>query len=107
MPCFALALAANGIEHRVIPSKSFLVDKDPWIPSGAFYHYYGDLKDSAVDGAFYDSDWHKQRYAFTDLLKTDLEALSRAAVTDHERFFFELAKRASRRLHSGSSGGQR
>ena len=103
MPCFALSLAANRIPHRVIDGKSFLVHKHSSIPSGTFYHYYGDLKDSSVDGAFYDSDWHKQRYHHVDLLKTDLEENSLAAVTDHERFFFELAKRAQRRLFASSA----
>ena len=103
MPSFALSLAANQIPHRVVDSKWFQVHKHESIPPGTFYHYYGDLKDSSVEGAFYDSDWHKQRYHHVDLLETDLEEHSRAAVTDHERFFFELARRARRRLFGSSA----
>jgi len=98
MPSFALSLTANGIAYEVIDSQAFMVDKALSVPAGTFYHYYGDLKDTGVDGAFYDSEWHKQLYFHTDFLKTNLEEQSRAAVTPHEQYFFELAKRARRRL---------
>ena len=106
MPCFALALTANGIDYEVFGGQSFMVDKARSVPAGTFYHYYGDLKDTSVDGAFYDSEWHKQLYFHTDFLTTNLDEPARAAVTPHERYFFELAKRARRRLslsHARSS----
>ncbi len=98
MPSFALSLTANNIAYEVIDSESFMLDKAPTVPAGTFYHYYADLKDSSVDGAFYDSEWHKQRYYYSDFLKTNLDEQSRAAVTPLEQYFFELAKRARRRL---------
>ena len=98
MPCFALSLTANGIPYEVIDSQSFMVEKARSVPEGTFYHYYGDLKDTSVDGAFYDSDWHKQWYFHADFLDTSLDDHVRAAVTPHEQYFFELARRARRRL---------
>jgi hypothetical protein len=98
MPSFALSLTANDIAYEVIDSESFMLDKPPSVPAGTFYHYYADLKDSSVDGAFYDSEWHKQPYFYIDFLKTNLDEQSRAAVTPLEQYFFELAKRARRRL---------
>ena len=98
MPSFALSLTANGIPYQVIDSQTFMVEKARTVPAGTFYHYYGDLKDTSVDGAFYDSDWHKQRYFEVDFLNTNLEAQFRAAVTPHEQYFFELAMRARHRL---------
>jgi hypothetical protein len=112
MPCFALSLTANAIPYEVIDSQSFLVEKPRSVPAGTFYHYYGDLKDTSVEGAFYDSDWHKQWYFNVDFLKTNLDERFRAAVTPHEQYFFELAKRARRRLATpdgrwGSGAGER
>ena len=112
MPSFALSLTANGLSYQVIDSTWFLVDKASSVPEGTFYHYYADLKDTSVDGAFYDSEWHKQLYFHTDFLKTNLDESSRAAVTPHEQYFFELAKRARRRLfassgQSGTAAGER
>jgi hypothetical protein len=98
MPCFALSLTANAIPYEVIDSRSFLVDKARSVQAGTFYHYYGDLKDTSVEGAFYDSDWHKQWYLDVDFLTTNLDERFRTAVTPHEQYFFELAKRARRRL---------
>jgi hypothetical protein len=112
MPSFALSLTANGIPYQVIDSQSFMVEKARTVPPGTFYHYYGDLKDTSVEGAFYDSDWHKQRYFEADFLNTNLEAQFRAAVTPHEQYFFELAMRARHRLsapseHRGRPAGAR
>jgi hypothetical protein len=98
MPCFALSLTANAITYEVIDSRAFLVEKSASVAPGTFYHYYGDLKDTSVEGAFYDSDWHKQWYFDADFLETNLDDPFRAAVTPHEQYFFELAKRAHRRL---------
>jgi hypothetical protein len=98
MPSFALSLTANGVAYEVIDGESFMVDKPQSVRGGTFYHYYGDLKDTSLEGAFYDSDWHKQLYFHVDFLNVDLEGQFRAAVTPHEQYFFELAKRAHRRL---------
>jgi hypothetical protein len=98
MPAFALSLTANSIPYLVVDSQSFMVAKARSVPAGTFYHYYGDLKDTSVEGAFYDSDWHKQWYFHADVLSTNLDERFRAAVTPHEQYFFELAKRAHRRL---------
>jgi hypothetical protein len=103
MPCFALSLTANAIPYLVLDGQSFMVAKPLRVAPGTFYHYYGDLKDTGVDGAFYDSDWHKQPYFHADFLTTNLDDAFRAAVTPHEQYFFELAKRARRRL--ATSGG--
>jgi hypothetical protein len=98
MPCFALSLTANAIPYMVLDGQSFMVAKPRRVSAGTFYHYYGDLKDTGVEGAFYDSDWHKQPYFRADFLTANLEDGFRAAVTPHEQYFFELAKRARRRL---------
>jgi hypothetical protein len=98
MPCFALSLTANGIPYEVTDSRSFTVEKALAVAEGTFYHYYGDFKDTGIDGAFYDSDWHKQWYFHDDFLATGLDERFLAAVTPHEQYFFELAKRAHRRL---------
>lgn len=105
MPCYALALAANGIEAELIGTESFVIDKPESIPPGSFYHYYADLEDSGVDGAFYHSPWGKQAFSQSDFLQSDLDAWLSRAVTDHERRFFELAKRAADRLGRRSSDG--
>ncbi len=99
MPCFALAATANGVEYELIDAKPFMVDKDEVIAPGTFYHYYHDPGDrEGIDGAFHGSPWHKQRFFHTDLLATDLEEDYEASASDHERYFFELAMRAQRRL---------
>jgi hypothetical protein len=102
MPSFALSLTANGVAYEVIDGESFMVDKPQSVREGTFYHYYGDLKDTSLEGAFYDSDWHKQLYFHVDFLNVDLEGQFRAAVTPHEQYFFELAKRARRRLSAAN-----
>jgi hypothetical protein len=98
MPCFALSLTANAIPYDVTDSRSFMVEKARSVPEGTFYHYYGDFKDTSIEGAFYDSDWHKQWYFHDDFLTTSLEERFLAAVTPHEQYFFELARRAHHRL---------
>lgn len=98
MPCYTLALAANSIPADLIDDESFVIDKRESIAPGSFYHYYADIKDSGVDGAFYHSKWGKQQFFHSDFLQSDLDASLSRAVTDHERYFFELAKRAAERL---------
>lgn len=99
MPCFALALTANGISYELREQKELLVSDcdEEKIPAGTFYHYYSDPGDIGR-GAFRDSKWHKQAYANRDFLSTDFKLFSREAKTDHERYFFQLAKAARDRL---------
>ena len=104
MPCYALALTANGIPYDIFDRQEFAVsnfDRETILP-GTFYHYYHDLKDGG-DGAFWHSIWHKQEYFQTDLLKSDLDRFHKAAATDHERYFFELATRGQRRLDAADA----
>ena len=103
MPCFALALTANGLGYEVIESPEFSTTNhaDETISPGSFYHYYHDIQDGG-DGAFWGSGWSKQQFLTTDLLAKNLDPFSDAAKTDHERLFFELAKRAQRRLYDHS-----
>ena len=98
MPCYALALAANGIETELISSDAFVIDKRESIAPGSFYHYYADIADGGGDGAFRGSKWGKQEFFAADLLQSDLDASQAAQVTEHGRYFFELAKRARARL---------
>ncbi|WP_374619698.1 PqqD family peptide modification chaperone [Devosia sp.] len=98
MPCFALALTTNGIEYELIEAKELLVSDcdEAEIPNGAFYHYYSDPRDFGRS-AFRGSKWHKQAYR-NNFLDTDFEHFAREATTDHERYFFELARRCRQRL---------
>ena len=106
MPCFALALSANGIPYDVVDREGlrFVVTKPREIPPGAFYHYYADPADGNGDGAFRDSKWCKQDYRDRDFLWTDFEAHAARAASEHERFFFQLARRAGLRLDPGAAG---
>ncbi len=96
MPCFTLAMTANGVSYDLLEQKELLVsDSDePSIPAGTLYHYYCDPT------AFRDSKWHKQSYVEQDFLRTDFEQFALDATTDHEKYFFQLAERARRRLYS-------
>ena len=99
MPCFALALTANGIDYDLIDVPEF-VPQHPWeqsIAPGSLYHYYHDLKDGG-DGAFHGSKWYKQLFFHIDFLNTDMDGFHAAAQTDHGQYFFELAKQAQQRL---------
>lgn len=100
MPCFALAMTANGVSYALLDNKQFLVSDcdEPSIPDGTFYHYYSDPKDFGR-AAFRDSDWCKQAYADRDFLRTDFDRFACKATTAHERYFFELAARARSRLN--------
>lgn len=99
MPCFALALTVNEIPYELREQKELLVSDcdEPSIPPGTLYHYYSDPGDFGR-AAFRDSKWHKQAYRETDLLRADLMQFARDAKTDHERYFFQLAKAARDRL---------
>ncbi|MCR9138470.1 MAG: PqqD family protein [Alphaproteobacteria bacterium] len=99
MPCFALALTANNIKYELREEKELLVSDcdEESIPAGTLYHYYSDPGDFGR-AAFRDSKWHKQAYRDVDFLRSDLRQLSKEARTDHERYFFQLAKAARDRL---------
>ncbi|MEO0544157.1 MAG: PqqD family protein [Pseudomonadota bacterium] len=100
MPCYALAMTANGIDYDLLEDKQFLVSDcdEVEIPDGTFYHYYSDPKDFGR-AAFRDSKWHKQAYHERDLLQTAFEEFAASATTDHEKYFFQLAERARSRLN--------
>ena len=99
MPCFALAMTANGITYDLLENTELVVSScaETSIPPGTLYHYYSDPKDSGRF-AFLGSKWHKQAYQDDDFLHSDLESFARKASTDHERYFFKLAQRARARI---------
>jgi hypothetical protein len=104
MPCFALALTANDIPFDLLKNEEFLVPScsEQSIPEGSIYHYYSDPGDFG-SGAFRNSKWHKQAYHGKDFLRTDFRHFEAAAQseqnTDHERYFFELAEKARKRVN--------
>ncbi|MEM6462755.1 MAG: PqqD family protein [Pseudomonadota bacterium] len=100
MPVFALAMTANGIEYDLLEQEELLVSScdERVLRSGTIYHYYSDPKDPAGRGAFHGSSWCKQDYQSHDVLQGDLVKLADNAITDHERYFFQLAKAARDRL---------
>lgn len=100
MPCFTLAMTANGIAWDLLDKKEFLVSscREPTIPAGTLYHYYSDPADFGR-GAFHGSKWHKQAYRREDFLLSDFRQFVADAKTDHEKYFFELVVNARERLH--------
>ena len=100
MPCFALAMTANGVSYEILDNKQFLVSdcNEDSIPDGTFYHYFSDPKDDNR-AAFKDSNWCKQAYASEDFLRTDFDPYLAQASTAHEKYFFNLAARARSRLN--------
>lgn len=104
MPCFALALTANHIPYDLLENQEFLVPScvEKSVPSGSIYHYYSDPADFGR-AAFPGSKWHKQAYWQQNFLRSDYRPFLDAAVldgaTEHERYFFELAERARKRLY--------
>ncbi|MGE0474973.1 MAG: hypothetical protein AB7P17_15170, partial [Nitrospirales bacterium] len=100
MPCFALALTANGIPYNLTDAPEFLTRhaSAPTVPFGTFYHYYRDLNDGQ-GGAFYQSRWYKQQFFETNMLKENLSHFFLQANSPHEKFFYELVNKARRRLH--------
>lgn len=106
MPSIALALAANGIACDIIDPQEFSVNNcyAESIAPGTLYYYFSDPIEGE-DGGFWKSRWHKRQFRDTDLLKSDVDRFSREAVSDHERYFFELAKRARQRLYADDASG--
>ncbi len=100
MPCFALAMATNGIDFELLEQTEFLVSScaEETIPPGTIYHYFCDPADGR-DGAFRNSTWHKQAYRDRDFLACAFEAQAASAETEHERYFFALAGQARERLN--------
>ncbi|MEO1747761.1 MAG: PqqD family protein [Pseudomonadota bacterium] len=100
MPVFALAMTANGVDYDLLENEELLVsscDERALLP-GTIYHYYSDPKDPPARGAFHGSRWCKQDYRDQDVLQSELVKLAENAITDHERYFFQLAKAAKDRL---------
>jgi hypothetical protein len=102
MPCFALALTANGIDYDLLDIPQFAVP-DPCqasLPEGAFFHYYVDVNDGA-GGPFLGSEWHKQLFRERDFLRADIESFQCGAGSALEQRFLDLAMAARRRVHDG------
>jgi hypothetical protein len=99
MPCFAMALANAGAEPELLTCPEFLVPRcdEVEIAQGSFYHYYSDPIDAGITG-FAESDWFKQMFRETDMLRSDLPGFLQAAKTEHERRFFQLAQAALARV---------
>ena len=100
MPCYALSLTYNEIDYDVKEIEEFTVDniREKKIKDGSFYHYYHDIRDGP-NGAFLKSEWCKQKYHFENLLfDDDLEKYLENAVTDHEKYFFNLAIKARNKI---------
>jgi hypothetical protein len=99
MPAVALALTANGVDYELLTAPEFTTQNDDHetIPRGTFYHYYHDLRDGG-DGAFRGTQWYKHQFYFENFLTRDLEPYAANAVTDHEKYFFEVARRAQDRV---------
>jgi len=99
MPGVALALTANGVDYQLLTNPEFTTQNHDHetIPRGTFYHYYHDLRDGG-DGAFRGAQWYKHQFMFANFLTRDLGAFATAAVTKHEQYFFEVARRAQRRV---------
>ncbi|MGE0449968.1 MAG: PqqD family protein [Vicinamibacterales bacterium] len=101
MASFALAMTVNGIDYSVlsVPELSTRHSNEERIEPGTWYHYFRDVADGG-GGAFAGSTWCKQQFRNTDLLEQDLTRLAASARTDHERYFFDLARRAQRKLRA-------
>ena len=102
MPCFALALTANGVEYDLLDIPQFAVP-DPQqesLPDGSFFHYYVDANDGA-GGPFTGSDWHKQLFRDRDFLLEDIESFRSGTGNGVEQRFLDLAMAARRRLYDG------
>ena len=99
MPAVALALTANGVDYELLTAPEFTTQNEDHetIPRGTFYHYYHDLRDGG-DGAFRGTQWYKHQFYFENFLTRDLEPYAANAVTDHEKYFFEVARRAQDRV---------
>lgn len=100
MPAYALALTTHGIDYEVIEHPQFSVEnnRDPEVPSGSFYHYYG-------PEAFWGSSWGKYHFRNRDLLSADLARFKALAQSAHETYFFELAQAARDRLEGADASG--
>jgi hypothetical protein len=102
MPCFALALTANGIDYDLLDTPQFAVPypRQESLLEGSFFHYYVDVNDGA-GGPFLGSEWHKQLFRERDFLLEDIESFRSDAGSDLEQRFLDLAIVARRRLHAG------
>jgi hypothetical protein len=98
MPAVALSLTLNGICYELLQTPELTTQNydHETIPPGSFYHYYSDLRDHGA-GAFRGSRWYKHKFQFENFLLHDFEPYRRAAATDHEKAFFDLAEQTRRR----------
>jgi hypothetical protein len=104
MPSFALAMTANGIPYDLLQNQEFLVSAcdERSIPPGTIYHYYSDPADFGRP-PFLGSKWCKQSFRRRNFLRSDFRSYvadaAREDATDHEKYFFELAAKARKRLY--------
>jgi len=107
MPCFALALTANGIQYDLINPPEFGVKfhDDEVISSGSFYHYYRKRTEDHA-GAFYESPWCKGDFFASNLLEANLDEFYAVARTDQEQYFFQLARTAKHKLGLSTRASQ-
>ncbi len=100
MACFALAMYPNGIDYELLDVPQFAVQEQNAedAPDGSFYHYYTDINDGSK-GPFRDSQWHKQLFHGSNMLRCDFDSFLSNAKGPLERRFFELADRARTRLY--------
>ena len=101
MPCFTLAMTANGIAWDLLEQEEFLISscQESAITAGTFYHYYSDPADFGK-AAFLHSKWHKQAFSKDNFLLSDFRQFAADAKTDHEKYFFQLALNARERLYA-------
>ena len=79
MPCFALAMTANGIAYELLERQELKVSDctEETIPAGTIYHYYSDPADFGRT-AFRDSRWYKHAYRHENFLAIGVLVPSRA-----------------------------
>ena len=103
MACFAMAMYPNGVDYELLDVPQFSVQEQAAadVPEGSFYHYYTDVNDGSA-GPFAGSEWHKQLFHDSNMLRRDFDSFLAKATGPLERRFFELAERARERLYGDS-----
>ena len=105
MACFSLAASANHVVFDVLDDPEFAVQNPEVddLPQGSFHHYYVDKNDSGP-GPFAESVWHKQLFAESNFLLSDVESFLASATGPVERHFMKLALNARRRIYGEING---
>ncbi len=100
MACFALAMYPNGIDYELLDIEQFAVQEQHAedLPPGSFFHYYTDVNDGSA-GPFAHSEWHKQLFRSSNMLRENFDSFIAQAHGPVEKRFFELADKARTRLY--------